>query len=149
MTNRTPRPWVVPGLIRSHMPLLTKINLKADHVVKMVCSELGITEEQMRQKRKNRSIVTARQMVVFFLCHASNMSLKDMGVFLRPAKPFDHTTMIYSRETMRDLISTDDKIARQAQRIYSRLIASGAELTIPNPQTNHKHDTRKLETAAI
>lgn len=137
MRNVGLNPWVAPGLVRLYMPNLSLHMLKARAVAEIVCNELQVDINRvLRSKSRRRQWVIPRQVICYILCHNTTMSLKDIGEFLNPDHPYDHTTVIHGRETIRDLMETDEAIASIVSKVFQRVSSEKSyELPTTIPQT--------------
>jgi len=84
-----------------------------DHVSRYYSIPISALEGRWRK----REVVLARQMVMFLLRTYTSMSLKDVGeTFNR-----DHTTVIYSVDTVKDICDTDEKVRRDRNILMMQL----------------------------
>lgn len=92
-------------------------------ILKIVCEYYEITEMLIRTRRRDRHIVWPRQ-VYFFLCSKNtHFSLKRIGESMGG---MDHTSVIHSIDTVKDIIATDHKMKDQLlqlQNMVSNVIA--------------------------
>jgi chromosomal replication initiator protein len=75
-----------------------------DTIQKMVCDYFGVPYEKLLQKTRKREIVQARQITMFLAKAFTKNSLKTIGEHFGGR---DHTTVIHSCQTVKDLMDTD------------------------------------------
>jgi len=76
-------------------------------IMALVCFDFQLTSEQLQSKSRKREIVLARMFCMKLIRQTTELSLTETGkIFNR-----DHSTVIYSTDTLKDLIETDYKIA--------------------------------------
>ena len=75
-----------------------------DTIQKMVCDYFDVPYEKLLQKTRKREIVQARQITMFLAKAFTKNSLKTIGEHFGGR---DHTTVIHSCQTVKDLMDTD------------------------------------------
>lgn len=75
-----------------------------DAIQKMVCEYFGVPYDKLLQKTRKREIVQARQITMFLSKAFTKNSLKTIGEHFGGR---DHTTVIHSCQTVKDLMDTD------------------------------------------
>lgn len=74
--------------------------------IKTICEHFGLTMDELNVKCKKRDLVFPRQVIMYFLTEYTDMTYKQIGdLFNR-----DHTTAIHSKDTIKDIMSTDEKV---------------------------------------
>ncbi|MCO5237665.1 MAG: chromosomal replication initiator protein DnaA [Chitinophagaceae bacterium] len=73
-------------------------------IQKMVCDYYNLPYERLLQKTRKREIVQARQITMFLAKQFTKNSLKTIGEHFGGR---DHTTVIHSCQTVKDLMDTD------------------------------------------
>lgn len=68
----------------------------------------GVTVEQISSKTRERKIVFARNLYIYFLKRLTNETLKNIGYIIRPDKPLDHTTVLHSLHVIESFLDTND-----------------------------------------
>ena len=76
-------------------------------IQKMVCEYYEITYDKLQAKTRKREIVQARQISMFLAKQFTKNSLKTIGDHFGGR---DHTTVIHSCQTVKDLMDTDTMI---------------------------------------
>lgn len=115
-------PWVMPGLKNNHEIVFRNTNpdLK-EKIVTSVITHYGVDKDAVfESKCRKREIVVARQLIMTFFKKYTKMSLKSIGQEFcgeRPGKRKDHTTVIHSIQTVKDLCDTDDNFSREVKYI--------------------------------
>lgn len=75
-----------------------------DAIQKMVCDYFDVPYDKLLQKTRKREIVQARQITMFLAKAFTKNSLKTIGEHFGGR---DHTTVIHSCQTVKDLMDTD------------------------------------------
>ena len=75
-----------------------------DTIQKMVCEYFDVPYDKLLQKTRKREIVQARQITMFLAKSFTKNSLKTIGEHFGGR---DHTTVIHSCQTVKDLMDTD------------------------------------------
>lgn len=75
-----------------------------DAIQKMVCEYFGISYNKLLEKTRKREIVQARQITMYLSKAFTKNSLKTIGAHFGGR---DHTTVIHSCQTVKDLMDTD------------------------------------------
>ncbi len=75
-----------------------------DTIQKMVCDYFDVSYDKLLQKTRKREIVQARQISMFLAKAFTKNSLKTIGEHFGGR---DHTTVIHSCQTVKDLMDTD------------------------------------------
>ena len=76
-----------------------------DAIQKMVCEYFDVSYDKLLQKTRKREIVQARQITMFLSKAFTKNSLKTIGEHFGGR---DHTTVIHSCQTVKDLMDTDN-----------------------------------------
>lgn len=76
-----------------------------DIIQKMVCDYFAVPYEKLLQKTRKREIVQARQITMYLAKTYTKNSLKTIGEHFGGR---DHTTVIHSCKTVKDLMDTDN-----------------------------------------
>jgi len=120
--------WVIPGLRnRKEIPVAIVKQDITDRVVQVVCEYYGLTPEKLfESKSQRRELVFPRQLTMFMLKKYTNMSLKDIGEKfvgrgVKHARK-DHTTVIHSIATVKDLVDTDDRIRQDVRMVECKIL---------------------------
>ncbi|MBS1925306.1 MAG: chromosomal replication initiator protein DnaA [Bacteroidetes bacterium] len=90
-------------VLRNFMKSSSK-EITIDAIQKMVCEYFGVPYDKLLQKTRKREIVQARQITMFLSKAFTKNSLKTIGEHFGGR---DHTTVIHSCQTVKDLMDTD------------------------------------------
>ncbi len=78
-------------------------------IIEQVCFEAGITEEQVKARKRSHEIVMARSLIFFIIRMTTDTPLKKMGKMLSNSLPKDHSTVIHGSKSAFNLIHIKDK----------------------------------------
>lgn len=90
-------------VLRNHIKTSSK-EITIDNIQKMVCEYYDVAYEKLQQKTRKREIVQARQITMYLAKAFTKNSLKTIGEHFGGR---DHTTVIHSCQTVKDLMDTD------------------------------------------
>lgn len=94
--------------------------LKIDDIIKCVCEFYKINQSDLLGKKKNKEFVEPRQVCIYLITDMmSNIPLSKIGEKIGNR---DHSTVIFSRDKVADLIKTDSKLATEVNDIKKRLL---------------------------
>lgn len=93
--------WIAPGL-RSH-ELAEATKDRESRIFETVCDIFKVTAEEMFGKCRKRNLVEPRQIIMYLLYNKTARNLKSIGRLMNR----DHATVIYAKNTVKDLIDTD------------------------------------------
>lgn len=83
----------------------------------VVCDLYRLPINDIISNSRKRTIVEARQVAIYLLNKYTDMSLVGIGrLFNR-----DHSTVIYSRDTVKDMIDVDHKFAAKINQIENMI----------------------------
>lgn len=123
---RCNNPYILPGLLMPEVDNVTKVRI----IKRMVCTLLEVDVELLSAKVRKHEIVMARQYCIYLLSITSTMSLKSIATHFGNR---DHSTIIYSRDKMQDLIDIYPEHAKNIKQILCQL----AEYNIYKLQFNN------------
>ena len=89
-----------------------------DAIQKMVCEYFGVHYDKLLQKTRKREIVQARQITMFLAKSFTKNSLKTIGEHFGGR---DHTTVIHSCQTVKDLMDTDSVFRENVMEITQKV----------------------------
>jgi len=102
----------------SNIPLGQEtVQITVDEITAIVCKYFDVTIEKVKAKTRKREIVLARQFAMYFTKLNTGMSLSDIGKYFGGR---DHTTVIHSRETIKDLIAGNNEFVIKSYQDLSR-----------------------------
>jgi len=97
--------------------------ISVENIAKLVADHFEVPVEKLSSKTRKRSIVIARQLSMYLAKNYTKDSLKAIGANFGGK---DHSTVIYSINTVRDLIDTDtifkDLVAELEKKVELSLI---------------------------
>ncbi len=89
-----------------------------DAIQKMVCDYFDVSYDKLLQKTRKREIVQARQITMFLTKAFTKNSLKTIGEHFGGR---DHTTVIHSCQTVRDLMDTDNLFRENVLELHQKV----------------------------
>ena len=87
-------------------------------VVSAVATAFGIATERLMGRDRTREVALPRQVAMYLLRDAANISLPQIGAALGGR---DHTTVMYGCDKIADLIERDDRLRRQVLQIREQI----------------------------
>lgn len=95
----------------------------ADYVQRIVLELLKFPLQELCINTRKREFVVARQLLMYALKEYTSLSLKDIGArFIHRKKMFDHTTVIYACQTVKDLRDTDLQIKVLLDTLHIKIL---------------------------
>lgn len=107
---------LIPG-IRNKKPLPSSGTLR-ERIISIVTNEFGIPTSDVFRKCRKREIVMSRQISMMFIKQYDHGSLKAIGFYFGGR---DHTTVIHSIRTIKDLMSTDEVLRERVNKIQGMI----------------------------
>lgn len=109
-----PTKWIIPGLDNM------KGNIDAfKHIIDMVCSKYGLTEEQVMSKSRKKERVKARQIIHSLLRkNFYKLSAKSIG---EKCGSKDHATVLHGCKSVSDQVETN-KTYREEYKSFDNSI---------------------------
>jgi chromosomal replication initiator protein len=89
-----------------------------DAIQKMVCEYFDVPYDKLLQKTRKREIVQARQITMFLAKAFTKNSLKTIGEHFGGR---DHTTVIHSCQTVKDLMDTDSLFKESVMELQQKV----------------------------
>ena len=96
----------------------TSKEVTIDAIQKMVCEYYSVTYDNLQAKTRKREIVQARQISMFLAKQYTKNSLKTIGDHFGGR---DHTTVIHSCQTVKNLMDTDTLIREQVKELQQKV----------------------------
>lgn len=91
--------------------------VEGDVILNLVCEFYCIEIETIKKVSRKRSIVWPRQVCMYLMAYYTAISLFDIGkIFCK-----DHTTVIHSKDTVQDLMCSDEDIKEQINYLIKKL----------------------------
>ncbi len=83
-------------------------------VQKVVARHFGMTPQQLLERTRRHAIARPRQIAMFLACRMTHASLPDIG---QRFGGFDHTTIMYARDKVQDLVDQDANLKAEVEGI--------------------------------
>lgn len=104
-------------VLRNFVRTSTK-EITIDAIQKMVCEYFNVGYEKLLHKTRKREIVQARQITMYLSKQFTKNSLKTIGEHFGGR---DHTTVIHSCQTVKDLMDTDSIFKENVQELTQKV----------------------------
>jgi hypothetical protein len=96
--------------------------IRPELITQVVTGYYGVTWSKLVSKNRKRELVQPRQVLMYLMSAFTQLSLSEVGIRLGGR---DHTTVIHSREKVKDLMDTDENYRAEIQHLI-KLISDGA-----------------------
>ncbi len=96
-----------------------EIELEADDIINRVCNFYKINKADVLSKKKNKEIVLPRQVCAYLMCELMSIPLETVG---RALGGRDHSTILYSRDKVAELLKMSDKFYTEVNDIKKMLL---------------------------
>ncbi len=90
-----------------------------DSIISATCAHYKLTKSELIGKSKRQEIVRARQICVYLMCDMLDMPLISIGNEMGGR---DHTTVIYSRDKIAELMRLNDSVSKDVTDIKSAIL---------------------------
>lgn len=104
---------IIKEALKDDIDVTTHI-LSLDTIVDATCSYFNVKKQDIIGKKKLKPIVTARQIAIYLIYDLLGVPLSTIGSYFGGK---DHTTIIYARDKIEELIKTDNLVANQIKDI--------------------------------
>jgi chromosomal replication initiation ATPase DnaA len=91
-----------------------------DIVVNVGCEYFNVPLETLQGKCRKREFVMPRQIIMYLLVCYTDMTYLNIGKIFHK----DHTTVIHSKDTIKDLMSVDDDIREKIEDLKKEIANS-------------------------
>ncbi len=120
---------VTPALVSSALAdlLPQRSVIDPDAVLEAVARAFGVTCEQITGRDRSREIALPRQVTMYLMREAANVSLPQIGAAVGGR---DHSTVMYACDKVADLIERDDRLRRQVVQIREALVRRGTAYAV-------------------
>jgi chromosomal replication initiator protein len=95
-----------------------KITISVDLITKIVCEDMNIDENKVRDKTRKQEIVIARQIAMYLAKELTRISLKNVGLYFGGR---DHSTVIHACTSIQNLVDTDPNFAEIVKNIKNKI----------------------------
>ena len=108
---------IIKEALKDDIDVSTHI-LSLDTIVDATCSYFNVKKQDIIGKKKLKPIVNARQIAIYLIYDMLGVPLATIGSYFGGK---DHTTIIYARDKIEELIKTDNLIANQIKDIKNMI----------------------------
>lgn len=95
-----------------------KINITIDDISRIICTQLNIPENKIREKTRKKEIVLARQLAMYFAKELTKNSLKTIGLHFGGR---DHSTVIHACNNVEQMRNSDPSMSDLIDSIRNKL----------------------------
>jgi len=95
-----------------HQVLNPFTSLSLEGITAAVSPLYNLTKDQIFARTRKRNIVIPRMIIIYLTLKTGKYTLKGLGKLIG----MDHSTIIYSRDTVIDLMSIDKKFTAEVER---------------------------------
>lgn len=93
-------------------------NLTLSNIESVVCDHYKVSNEYIKQPKRDREIVEKRQMAQCLSTYFCKTSLYNIGQYFGGK---DHATVLHSKKTILDLCDSDQRIKEDYEELYQKL----------------------------
>ena len=93
--------------------------LTATDIINTVCNFYKVVKSDLLGKKKNKELVEPRQICTYLMTELMNIPLVSVGQAMGGK---DHTTVIYTRDKIAELIKTDPRIATEVNDLKNLIL---------------------------
>lgn len=91
---------------------------KVNTIIAAVSKKYNVSASDMCSKKRHSEIVTPRQVAIYLILKNTGLTLKQIGSFFGDR---DHSTVIYSREAVRDYMFSDKQYRLKIETVEREL----------------------------
>lgn len=122
-----PKPVVVPAPRPKPATEFTPVPMgQMARILKMAAEYFGLTPDQIRNQRRSRNLIIARQVVMYLCDQLTSKSLPEIGKFLGR----DHTTILHGARQIETAVERGDKQIIAHVNILKNCLITGAPLPV-------------------
>lgn len=110
------RPTRLPPDLEPHREILERLEL--DYIIRKTCWYFQVRRYRLYNRSRDTQTSSARQAAFYFMTINQDNNLKAIGDTCRR----DHSTAIYARDTIEDLITVDSIWRKRIVRLGFKLI---------------------------
>ena len=89
-------------------------------IINASCKYLDVPLETLQGKCRKREFVMPRQIIMYLLVSYTDMTYLNIGKLFKK----DHTTVIHSKDLVKDLISVDDSMRLRVEELRKQIAES-------------------------
>ena len=119
----------------------------AEELKNRVARDWGIGAGSIGDRVRYAEIKDARQVYMYLLCVYSSLSLSRIGFMINPDKPFDHSTVLHSKNTVIDRINTEKSYRERIKNIENDIV--NRKIFVPFSSVTFDEKTECPEEALI
>ncbi|MBS1314229.1 MAG: chromosomal replication initiator protein DnaA [Firmicutes bacterium] len=93
--------------------------IEVDDIIKCTCDFFHISKSDLLGKKKNKEFVEPRQICIYLITDLMSLPLMTIGQKMGGR---DHTTVIYARDKVAELINTNPRVATQVDDLKNMLL---------------------------
>ncbi|MDE6275238.1 MAG: chromosomal replication initiator protein DnaA [Clostridia bacterium] len=108
---------IIKEALKDDIDVTTHI-LSMDTIVDATCSYFNVKKQDIIGKKKLKQIVMARQIAIYLIYDMMGVPLATIGSYFGGK---DHTTIIYARDKIEELIKTDNLVNNQVKDIRNMI----------------------------
>ena len=108
---------IIKEALKDDIDVTTHI-LSMDTIVDATCSYYNVKKQDVIGKKKLKQIVMARQIAIYLIYDMMGVPLASIGSYFGGK---DHTTIIYARDKIEELIKTDNLLNKQIKDIRNMI----------------------------
>lgn len=114
-------PYIYTGLTKRSQRMFLDgiVELPHDQILNQVTAEFGVSINDLTGRLRDREFVVPRQIAMFLIKEHTKMSLVEIGKMFNR----DHSTVIYSIRTVRDLLETNKVFREKYEQIPRQIEA--------------------------
>jgi chromosomal replication initiation ATPase DnaA len=90
---------------------------ECDTIIEAVCEYYSVAKEVALSRSRIQTRVWVRQIIAYLIRKYSTLTVEKIGEVLSPKNPYDHTTILYSIQAVKDRISIDPKVKKEISDI--------------------------------
>lgn len=96
-----------------------QIEIETDDIINRVCAFYKVSKADVLSKKKNKEIVLPRQVCAYLMTELMSIPLETIGKAMGGK---DHSTILYSRDKIAELIKMSDKLATEVNDIKKMIL---------------------------
>ena len=98
-------------------PESSKSKMSQDRIIDIVCDHFHINKNDLTGRRRNKEIVSPRQICIYLMWSQLSVPLINIGeLFGR-----DHTTIIHARDKILELVKTDKQMKKTVNELINKI----------------------------
>ena len=90
-----------------------------DAIIRATCTHFSTSKDDLLGKNKRQEIVRARQVCIYLMCEMLALPLVTVGKIMGGR---DHSTIIYARDKIAELMRVNDKVAKDVNDVKSAVL---------------------------